>query len=132
MIAFSTGGQLRHALNGYQKGKCFYCFNNISVLDSADDLADVDHFFPHTLKSHGLGDLLDGVWNLVLACQSCNRGAKGKFAQLPELRFLESLHTCNSFYIESHHPLRGTLILQTGKGEPERRRFLQETYLFNL
>ena len=118
----------RDALNGYQKGKCFYCFNDISVLDSAEDLADVDHFFPHTLKPFGLGEMLDGVWNLVLACQSCNRGAKGKFAQLPELRFLERLHTRNSFYIESHHPLRETLILQTGTSEPERRRFLQETY----
>jgi hypothetical protein len=118
----------RDALNGYQKGKCFYCFNDISILDAADDLADVDHFFPHTLKPHGLGQLLDGVWNLALACQSCNRGAKGKFAQLPELRFLERLHTRNSFYIESHHPLRETLILQTGTSEAERRKFLQNVY----
>ena len=118
----------RGALSGYQKGKCFYCFNDISVLDSAEDLADVDHFLPHTLKPFGLGERLDGVWNLVLACQSCNRGAKGKFAQLPELRFLERLHTRNSFYIESHHPLRETLILQTGASEPDRRRFLQDAY----
>ena len=118
----------RDALNGYQKGKCFYCFDNISVLSSAGDLADVDHFFPHTLKPYGLGELLDGVWNLVLACQSCNRGPKGKFAQLPELRFLERLHTRNSFYIRSHHPLRETLILQTGTAEAERRRFLQDVY----
>ena len=118
----------RDALNGYQKGKCFYCFNNISVLDSADDLADVDHFFPHSLKPHGFGDLLDGVWNLVLACQWCNRGPKGKFAQLPELRLLERLHTRNNFYVESHHPLRETLILQTGKSEAERKGYLQEIY----
>jgi 5-methylcytosine-specific restriction endonuclease McrA len=118
----------RYALNGYQKGKCFYCFDKISVLSSADDLADVDHFFPHVLKRHGVGNPLDGVWNLVLACQTCNRGAKGKFAQLAELRFLERLHTRNNFFIESHHPLRETLILQTGKREMERRQFLQETY----
>lgn len=118
----------RDALNGYQKGKCFYCFDDISILGTADDLAEVDHFFPHTLKPHGLGELLDGVWNLVLACQSCNRGPKGKFAQLPELRFLERLHTRNSFYIQSHHPLRETLILQTGNDEAERRWFLQNTY----
>lgn len=118
----------RGALNGYQKGKCFYCFDDISILDLADGLADVDHFFPHTLKPHGLGDLLDGVWNLVLACQSCNRGPKGKFAQLPALCLLERLHTRNSFYIESHHPLRETLMLQTGAGEAKRRQFLQDIY----
>ena len=118
----------RDALNGYQKGKCFYCFDDISILTTADDLADVDHFFPHTLKPHGFGHLLDGVWNLVLTCQSCNRGTKGKFAQLPVLRFLERLHTRNCFYIESHHPLRETLILQTGASEAERREFLQNVY----
>lgn len=118
----------RDALNGYQKGKCFYCFDDISVLDSEDDLPEVDHFFPHTLKPHGLGELLDGVWNLVLACQSCNRGPKGKFARLPEIRFLERLHTRNGFYIKSHHPLRETLIRQMGASEPERRRLLQDIY----
>lgn len=118
----------RDALNGYQKGKCFYCFGDISVDSTSDDLADVDHFFPHTLKPYGMGDLIDGVWNLVLACQTCNRGEKGKFAQLPELRFLERLHSRNSFFIDSHHPLRETLMQQTGKTEPERRRFLQEAY----
>lgn len=118
----------RDALNGYQKGKCFYCFADISILDTADDLAEVDHFFPHMLKPHGLGRMLDGVWNLVLACQSCNRGPKGKFAQLPELRFLERLHARNSFYIDSHHPLRETLMLQAGKDESDRRQFLQNVY----
>jgi hypothetical protein len=118
----------RDALNGYQKGKCFYCFGDISVEGSSMDLADVDHFFPHALKPHGLGGLLDGVWNLVLSCQSCNRGAKGKFAQLPELRFLERLHKRNNFFIGSHHPLRETLIQQTGGTEPARRQFLQSTY----
>ena len=92
------------------------------------DLADVDHFFPHTLKPHGLSTLLDGVWNLVLACQACNRGENGKFAQLPEIRFLERLHQRNDFFIQSHHPLRETLMNQTGDSEPERRSFLQTVY----
>lgn len=118
----------REALNGYQKGKCFYCFSDISVVGAAYDLADVDHFFPHTLKPHGVGDLIDGVWNLVLACQSCNRGAAGKFMQIPELRFVERLHTRNSFLIDSHHPLRETLIKQSGASEPGRRQFLQTMY----
>ena len=118
----------RDALNGYQKGKCFYCFGDISVEAASSDLADVDHFLPHTLKPFGLGDLIDGVWNLVLACQNCNRGPKGKFALVPELRFLERLHARNGFFIDSHHPLRETLIQQTGASELERRRFLQEMY----
>jgi hypothetical protein len=40
----------RPALNGYQKGKCFYCLSPVSLVKHADDLADVDHFFPHRLK----------------------------------------------------------------------------------
>jgi hypothetical protein len=118
----------RDALNGYQKGKCFYCFNDISIKSDSDELADVDHFFPHSLKPYGLGELIDGVWNLVLACQSCNRGANGKFALVPELRFVQRLHNRNNFFIGSHHPLRETLIMQTGTTEPERRRFLQGVY----
>jgi hypothetical protein len=118
----------RGALNGYQKGKCFYCFGDIGVQDDDLGIADVDHFFPYVLKPHGLGQLADGVWNLVLACASCNRGKDGKFARLPRLRHLERLHRRNEFLIASHHPLRETLIAQTGSDEPSRRSFLQATY----
>jgi len=44
----------RDALNGYQKGKCFYCFTNISIEEDSSDLADVDHFFPHVLNIYGI------------------------------------------------------------------------------
>ena len=118
----------RDALNGYQKGKCFYCFDDVSVELASSDLADVDHFFPHALKPFNFGDLIDGVWNLVLACRSCNRGENGKFKQVPSLRFLERLHRRNSFFIDSHHPLRETLMNQTGASEPVRRQFLQAVY----
>lgn len=118
----------RGALNGYQKGKCFYCFADITVEESSPTLADVDHFFPHILKPHGFESSIDEIWNLVLACQSCNRGESGKFARLPEIVMLERLHTRNNFYIESHHPLRETLIQQTGDSEPLRRQFLQDAY----
>lgn len=118
----------RDALNGYQKGKCFYCFDNISVEAGSDDLADVDHFFPHILKPYGFGDILNGVWNLVLACQTCNRGPKGKFAQLPELKFLERLHKRNNFLIHSNHPLKETLLNQTGATVGDRTHFLQTAY----
>jgi hypothetical protein len=122
----------RDALNGYQKGKCFYCFGDISVVESADDLAVVDHLFPHTLSFRVPGSRLagriDGVWNLVLACQDCNRGAAGKFDRLPHLDYIDRLRTRNEFLIGSHHPLRETLMLQTGEREEDRRRFLQEAY----
>jgi 5-methylcytosine-specific restriction endonuclease McrA len=89
---------------------------------------DVDHFFPHVLKQHGFGPVVDGIWNLVLACATCNRGSGGKFDQLPTLRFLERLHARNEFLIRSHHPLRETLMQQTGVTEPERRGFLNDLY----
>lgn len=114
----------RDALNGYQKGKCFYCFDDVSIDPLADDLADIDHFFPHTLQSE-VSINLDGVWNLVLACKNCNRGESGKFARVPAIRLLERLHKRNSFFIDSHHPLRETLINQTGKTEQDRIAFLK-------
>src|SRR4051812_11001999 len=65
----------RDALNGYQKGKCFYCFADIAIESGSAELADVDHFMPRVLQLHLQKLFLDGVWNLVLACRSCNRGA---------------------------------------------------------
>jgi hypothetical protein len=116
---------VRDALNGYQKGKCFYCFCDISL--ELENRADVDHFFPWTLSRSALVDLnLNGVWNLVLACQTCNRGPDGKFAMLPEAKYLERLNTRNNFLISSHHPLRETLMLQSGATEIERVKFLAE------
>jgi hypothetical protein len=113
----------RDALNGYQKGKCFYCFDDITIDPLSEDLADVDHFFPYLIQSE-LNINLNGVWNLVLACKSCNRGANGKFARVPKAKFLDRLHKRNSFMIDSHHPLRETLINQSGKTEVEREKFL--------
>jgi hypothetical protein len=55
----------RDALNGYQKGRCFYCQRDIDA-----GRADVDHFFPHTLLPQDVVPNIDGIWNLVLACAS--------------------------------------------------------------
>ncbi|MEG5236947.1 hypothetical protein [Microcoleus sp. AT9b-C3] len=118
----------RSALNGYQKGKCFYCFGEISIISSAADLTDVDHFFPRVLINYRIAHPIDGIWNLVLACVSCNRGVGGKFDQLPQLRFLERLNTRNEFLIGSHHPLAQTLIRQTGDSAPKRCSFLRGNY----
>jgi hypothetical protein len=65
-----------------------------------------------------------------LACPKCNRGENGKFAAVPKIEYLERLYTRNSFLINSHHPLRETLINQTGNTELERRSFLQMKYNF--
>ena len=50
----------RDALNGYQKGKCFYCMHNITTNNS-----DIDHFFPHTLTNFIPNINFDGIWNLA-------------------------------------------------------------------
>jgi hypothetical protein len=118
----------RDALNGYQKGKCFYCFADISIFSGSVDLGDVDHFFPRKLMFHNIAHPIDGVWNLVLACQSCNRGIGGKFDRLPQKRFLKRLHQRNEFFINSHHPLRETLIQQTGTITTKRIGFLNDNY----
>lgn len=117
----------RDALNGYQKGKCFYCFRDIRIDAGCDSIADVDHFFPHILKRSPVFNQvnIDGVWNLVLACPECNRGLNGKFARLPKIDpYLIRLHRRNEFLIQSHHPLRETLIQQIGNAENERIAFL--------
>ena len=64
----------------------------------------------------------------MLACEDCNRGAGGKFIRVPTTQLLERLHRRNQFYIESHHPLRETLMNQTGQVEPVRRNFLQQVH----
>lgn len=115
----------RGALNGYQKGKCFYCFDDITVSEDSSNTCDVDHFFPYALQPFFPDVNLNGVWNLVLACPACNRGEGGKFAKVPATKYLERLHKRNEFLISSHHPLRETIIKQTGQTESERQRFLQ-------
>lgn len=114
----------RDALNGYQKGKCFYCFRTVSLSDESLK-PEVDHFFPHVLRRHGFGALVDGVWNLVLCCRDCNRGEGGKFDRVPSIDLLKRLNRRNSFLISSHHPLRETLLRQTGLTPEERHSFLQ-------
>lgn len=114
----------RDAINGYQKGKCFYCYDNID-LNSTVQQCDVDHFFPYILQSKLPGLNLNGVWNLVLACPACNREENGKFAKVPAIKYLERLYMRNEYLISSHHPLRETLIMQTGKTSEERAAFLK-------
>ena len=117
----------REALSGYQKGSCFYCRQGIRIEQGLNDSCDVDHFFPHILTQFSIFNL-NQVWNLVLSCQECNRGKGGKFERIAHISFLEKLNTRNNYYIKSHHPLRETIINQTGRRESDRHRFLQNKY----
>jgi 5-methylcytosine-specific restriction endonuclease McrA len=115
----------RNALNGYQKGHCFFCFDHISVDSGDHNLCHVDHFFPHTLFDRvGHSVNYNGVWNLVLSCADCN---SSKSSKCPDKIYLDRLHARNEFYINSHLPLKES-ILKTGKEEKERISFLQKRF----
>lgn len=118
---------VRDSLNGYQKGKCFYSFQDISINKNETNTCAVDHFLPHLNKlEHAKNGVnINGVWNLVLSDGSINID---KNAKIPEKRFLERLFNRNEFYIESKHPLAETIINQTGKTKEIRRKFLEENY----
>ena len=118
---------VKDALNGYQKGKCFYSFQNISINCNSKNICNVDHFLPHINKiSHSEnGANINGVWNLVLSESSLN---KQKSAKVPEKRFLNRLYNRNEFYISSKHPLAETIINQTGSSKEKRKIFLEKHY----
>lgn len=116
----------RDSLNGYQKGRCFYCFKPISLVPGDAELADVDHFIPWAARKEVSN--INGVWNLVLACRCCNRGVNGKSARIPDLRLLQRLHTRNEYFIQSKLPLHETIVLQTGQRPEARRSFLQRNW----
>jgi hypothetical protein len=92
-----------------------------------ENSCDVDHFFPDVLKQHDFQGI-DQVWNLVLSCKDCNRGAGGKFERIADIKFLRRLHRRNNFFIDSHHPLKETIINQTGEKRKDREKFLQTFY----
>ena len=118
---------VRDSLNGYQKGKCFYSYQDISINKNDINICEVDHFLPHVNKvAHSqTGANINGVWNLVLADSSINLHKK---ARIPEERFLHRLYNRNEFYIESKHPLAETIINQTGLTKESRRSFLEAQY----
>ena len=122
---------VRNSLNGYQKGKCFYSFQDISVVSGSANLCEVDHFFPHINKTihNEFGANINGVWNLVLANKDVNRN---KSAKIPEKRFLQRLFNRNEFYIQSKHPLAETIINQTGNTKQKRIEFLNKQYQLAL
>lgn len=120
---------VRDSLNGYQKGKCFYSFLDISIIQGSPDICHVDHFLPHVNKQIHWenGANINGVWNLVLAHSSMNN-TKEKGAKVPDKKYLQRLFNRNEFYISSKHPLAETIINQTGLTKENRRNFLQKHY----
>ncbi|WP_268037019.1 HNH endonuclease domain-containing protein [Algoriphagus sp. PAP.12] len=120
---------VRDSLNGYQKGKCFYSFMDISIIQGSPDICHVDHFLPHKNKQVHANDgaNINGVWNLVLSHSSMN-SMKEKGAKVPDRKFLNRLFNRNEFYISSKHPLAETIINQTGRTKVLRRAFLEKQY----
>ena len=118
----------KNALNGYQKSKCFFCYDYISIISKSKNLCNVDHFFPHYLKTKNFKGYVDGIWNLVLACERCNKGTDGKFAKLPSVKLLERLNMRNEYFCSSHHPLKETIMQQTGETQEKRKAFLQKSF----
>lgn len=118
--------KFRPALSGYQKGRCFYCLGAVELSDG--EVSHVDHFFPWSLEFLLADSDLNGVWNLVLACADCNAGKGGKFDAIPAQRFLEKLHRRNSSLIDSHHPMREPLMLETERSAQERWTFLHRLW----
>jgi hypothetical protein len=116
---FSVSGVVRVPLRSaidvlipYQKGMCFYCNRSLNRFAGAqaDDFPDVDHFLPFSML--GEGDNPNGVWNLVVACKCCNRGASGKFASPPDKHYFEKLKNRNVLYIEEHkHSLKNSILI---------------------
>lgn len=121
----------RASLNGYQKGRCFYSFQDISIETNSETICAVDHFFPHVHKFHihEGGSNVNGIWNLVLADKFVNLD---KSAKVPDIKYLHRLYKRNEFYIASKHPLGETIINQTGRSAAERQKFLQRQYDLSL
>lgn len=98
----------------YQKGKCFYCKRPLNRLAGTqeDSFPDVDHFLPFSMAEL-LGEINpNGVWNLVIACASCNRGTNGKFDSPPDKCYFSKLMARNSLFVEEHkHSLKNSILL---------------------
>ncbi|WP_269895004.1 HNH endonuclease [Mycobacterium hippophais] len=117
----------RAALNGYQKGHCFYCYTAIDIASSSATTCHVDHVFPWSAGVYVGRAPVDGIWNLVLACARCNDWHE-KGARPPHQRYVERLNIRNEYLISSHHPLRPTLMQQTGQSSAERSATLKRAF----
>jgi 5-methylcytosine-specific restriction endonuclease McrA len=101
-------------LNGYQQNRCFYCGEELYNIE-------VDHVIPRQALKH------DEIWNLVLAHYKCN---SDKNDNLPPTHFLDNLIARNEFLIESAHPIKDTLIKQTGNTPAQRKQKIINEYQY--
>ena len=117
----------KDALNGYQKGQCFYCSKEIEIQTGLQNSCDVDHFFPHMLKNFNFRGV-NQVWNLVLSCKTCNRGEGGKVDkfQIAAFRITKQEKQFPMLKVIIHY--EKSIINQTGNTDAERRQFLQKAF----
>jgi 5-methylcytosine-specific restriction endonuclease McrA len=101
-------------LNGYQKGICFYCGEQMDGHD-----VHVDHVIPRQVIYH------DEVWNLVLAHAFCN---EQKSDSLPSRKYINKLIERNEHFIASNHPIKQQIIRATGVNATARKRFIEKVY----
>lgn len=116
----------RNAINGYQSGKCFYCYDQIYLKPNESRCSEVNRYFPVILKQKLPGVNFSGVWNLVLTCNRCDYGFEGREARVPAETYLDKLYQRNEFLVTSYLPLSQTIIRETGKTPMERFHFLKK------
>jgi 5-methylcytosine-specific restriction endonuclease McrA len=102
------------AIEGYQQGRCFYCGETLYDIE-------VDHVIPHSVLQH------NKPWNLVLAHSGCNQN---KSDNIPSEYYINHLIIRNEYLIQSDHPLKDTLIKDTGKTLIERELFIRHQYKY--
>lgn len=102
------------AIEGYQHGRCFYCGELLYDIE-------VDHVIPYSVLQH------NKPWNLVLAHCSCNQN---KSDNIPPEYYIKHLIIRNEFLIQSGHPLKETIIKDTGKTPMEREAFIRHQYKY--
>ena len=112
------------SLSGYQDGRCAYCQQPMSQRGTGKPI--VEHVLPLVLRRQRWeGPPLDAVWNLVLSCQPCN---SEKWGRAPHESWMPWLQQRNDDLIASHHPLRQTLMAQTGDTAAVRAATLRTAY----
>ncbi|WP_063819264.1 HNH endonuclease [Herbidospora cretacea] len=109
------------ALSGYQDGRCAYCNQPMPTPGPI-----VEHVLPWKLLTRSWkGPDVDAIWNLVLSCEPCNRA---KWDRAPHETWMPWLEQRNNDLIESRHPLREVLMVQTGATAAIRHATLRLAY----
>lgn len=72
---------------------------------------------------------LNGLWNLVLTYQECNRGEQNRnFTRVPHGSLLERLYKGNEYLFKSNQPFKETTIMKIEKNSKLRGGFLKTTF----